>query len=67
MYAALQAPIGIVVKSEDREYSKNQFYRIRAERRPAFNGLALVMSPSTHNEMWIIKKIPDAQAQTGLD
>lgn len=63
-YQALRAKYGIVIRCfPNREKVKNKLYRVRAEADdPELKGIAIVTSPTTNNELWLIKRKPDGEA-----
>lgn len=66
LYAALNEPIGVVISSEDREYTIQKLYVLRREEAPTFDDLVFIQS-STPSELWIVKRNPDASRETGPD
>ena len=63
---ALQ-PIGVVITSEDRQYTLNKLYELRKLEAPTFDELSLILSASNPNEIWIIKRKPNAPSEAGPD
>lgn len=53
---AAEESCGLIVQSSDADATKQKFYRLRKEHSPMFDNLSFVTSPSTPNEIWIVKR-----------
>ena len=59
-YEALGSPFGIVVKCNDAERARQKLYALRRDLNdPDLEGLALVQSPTSPLELWIVKRPKD--------
>lgn len=67
LYAALNEPIGVIITSEDRDHTNSKLIQLRKLESPTFDDLAFILSGSNPNEIWIVKKHPDAPSETGSD
>lgn len=62
-YKALHAKYGIVVRTSDRERLRNKLYVLRAASEDKdIEGISIIMSPTSQNEIWLIKRKPNGQA-----
>lgn len=56
-YSAVGAEVGICIESTDVPSLKAKLYQVRRdEDDPSLESLALVDSPTTPNQLWIVKK-----------
>lgn len=63
-YAALTSPRGVKVRTTARATTLQKLYQARAAAKdPDLDGLSLVPSPADPNEIWIVKRNPDAQSE----
>lgn len=62
LYQALTTPFGIVLKtSDDVEQLRQRLYRERRKAAdPALDELGLTPSPTSPDELWIVRKRPNA-------
>jgi hypothetical protein len=59
-YQALAEPIGLVIETNNPDRYKARLYRAREESGdPALKALSIVQSPTTPNQIWIIKNRND--------
>lgn len=57
LYAALASPKGVVVKTNDVERLRAKLYAARREEHDeALNSLGFTPSPTSEDELWIVKK-----------
>ena len=58
LYRALEAPLGIVVRTSDPERARQRFYAAR-KTNPAFDELSIKPShTSPGTEIWVVRKVP---------
>lgn len=58
LYDALREPLGIVVETNDVERLRQKLYALRKDH-PDLADLSLVPSPTTPNQLWILKRNPN--------
>lgn len=60
LYRALDAPIGIAVRTSNPELARQKFYQARRDaRNPQFEELSIVPSRTQpESELWILQKTP---------
>jgi hypothetical protein len=62
-YNALASPNGIKLYVSDMETAKRRLYASRKEAHDAaLDSLALVPSPTSQSELWIVRRTPDGAA-----
>lgn len=66
LYAAIAAPIGVVVETSDPEFLRQKLYPLRKES-PDFEILAFVISPINHKDLWILKKRIPTEVLNGTE
>lgn len=55
-YAALREPIGLCLRSNDRNLLRQKLYAVRARAKDeALEKLSIIFSPSEEDQIWIIK------------
>lgn len=58
-YAALNSPLGVCLRTSDRERLRAALYKSRAEAcDETLQALSVVFSPTASDEVWIVKKGP---------
>lgn len=63
LYSALASPRGVVLKTTDVERARQRLYAARAEANDeALAALALVPSPTSSDELWIVRRAPTERA-----
>ncbi len=61
LYDALHADIGIVIRTDNIELTRQKLYAIRKAFTPEFDGLSFLVSPDDlKTELWIIKNAPNS-------
>lgn len=59
-YSALRSPKGVVIETDDPERLKQRLYKARTEAYDTdLDGVSIVQSPTTPNQLWLVKKRPD--------
>jgi hypothetical protein len=62
LYKALASPFGIVLRTSDVERARQKLYAARREAcDESLNALGLTPSPTSPDELWIVKKAPNAE------
>lgn len=57
LYQALSSPLGVCLRTSDGDFARQKLYAARREAAdPALDGLAICISPSDKDEVWIVKK-----------
>lgn len=60
-YEALSSSLGVVVETNDVDLCKAKLYALRrAVNDPDLSALSIVVSPNVPNQVWIIKRKPNA-------
>lgn len=64
LYRALEAPLGIVVRTSDPERTRARFYAAR-KHSPAFEAVSIKPSHTNPSEeLWLVRKNPDLEEPT---
>lgn len=57
LYQALTSPLGICLRTSDGDFARQKLYEARREAAdPVLAALAICISPSDKDEVWIVKK-----------
>lgn len=62
-YAALRAPagIGVCIRVSDKKLAIARLYAARKESLdPALSSISIIQSPTADDELWLVKRTPDA-------
>lgn len=67
LYRALEAPLGIVVRTSDTERTRQRFYAAR-KHSPLFEELSIKPSHTNpREELWLVRKSPNQQERPTAD